>query len=226
MADFNETTITQVETNRERIKVLEGKIDDCEAKIEAKYELVETADPPRDLIPQEQGTITRWKNCIADYKEEIDKRQASIDKLLTTKPVVVERTHDDSISNQGGRCTSPKWKRLIQDCNQQPTLEPELDVSLFIRNMGMLYTSHVDGVDDINEAEFIKQIEMKLCPSYRIEFQSKTKVTAIETWSAMKDFLLTTFKSNTTIFQELEGLSSLNFTSGETIRNFAARIKS
>ena len=95
-----------------------------------------------------------------------------------------------------------------------------------IQNIGVLHTSHVDGVDDINEADIIKQIEMKLYPSFRIEFQSKTKMKAIETWSAMKDFLLTTFKSNTTIFQELEGLSSLNFTSGETIRNFAARIKS
>ena len=211
----------QIQTKNDEIIELNKSITGLKAKIEAKHEAAETAD--RDLGKGEKSAITRWTNEIKAIKEEIVQAECTIKELLLqTKPTPSLNESIAPAPATSGPSTAQKL--LMQDCSMQPMLTPSLDVSLFCQHMDMLHKTHVEK-NGVDEAYFVIQVEQKLYTGYRKEFQNASESTTINTWALMRQHLLKTHKSPTTVFQEFEALHAVDQNPGESLRDFAARLK-
>ena len=113
---------------------------------------------------------------------------------------------------------------MSRDVLAQPQLTPNLDVSIFIRRIGMVYQTHCKDRPEL-ETNFLRCVEQQLDPQYRHSFQQNTLSEPVRTWSAMEKYLMKTHKSNSTLFQEMAQFDSLHFGPNEHLRDFASRVK-
>ena len=193
----------------QRIAELDRQIDAKEsAAIEAEVELTAGA----------KGVITRWKNKLKEFEEELA-------KLDEPKPVVPPITTPPPVTDTQGQSRLRDFlQQMSRDVLAQPVLNPALDVAVFVRRMGVVHHSHCTDHPNL-EADFVRMVEQMLCPDYRHSYQANNMKKPIKTWTAMEAYLLATHKSNSTVFQELGQLDKLTLGRDEYLRDFSARVR-
>ena len=205
-----------------RISKCFDSISDFEQKIDAKQAEVNYDDTK--LTSGIKGHITKWEKKINELKEQISKDEAIVAALRL-------KTENTPSSGGGGSTSSSSTgmskevKNLKHDFSCQPMFSPPMDVSLFVRSMQMLYNSHVKHNSNL-ELDFVSSVESKIDTCYRIELQAYVESNGrFMTWAKMKEYLVNTHRSATTIFQELARVTSLPMRANESIKEFAIRIK-
>ena len=221
-----------------------GQADAIRAKIDAK--LIElNVGPDLDesgLEAAQKGTLTRWRNELIKLEQQIitlhaaeearrqEQKEAELQKRLEMeRATLMQFEHKPGLVSGGDKNVAKaepagNLKLLKSDMDQQPELTPRLDVAIFVRKMGVVYKSHVEGEPSLLKT-FLMMVEQKMHTSYRQTFQARDASVTVDTWAEMRDYLLRTHKSNSTIFQELGQFNELQLEKGEKLTDFGARIE-
>ena len=221
-----------------------GQADVIRAKIDAKL-IEQNVGEDLDesgLEPAQKTTLTRWRNELVKLEQQIitlhaaeeakrqEQKEAELQKRLEMEKATLMLFEHKPGPVSGGDKNVAKaepagnLKLLKSDMDQQPELTPRLDVAIFVRKMGVVYKSHVEGEPSLLKT-FLMMVEQKMHTSYRQTFQARDASVTVDTWAAMRDYLLRTHKSNSTIFQELGQFNELQLEKGEKLTDFGARIE-
>ena len=205
---------------QQRITLFHATIKDCEDKLEEKLAAVDYDESK--LKSGIKSAVTRWRNKIDEVKQEITDSKAEIEKLRALKTENVESSSQSQTG--GGGQVSKAVKNLTRDIEAQPKFSPSMDVSIFVRTMTMVWNTHCKNNKGI-ESDFVNLCEGRIDQIYRIPMQRHIDTNgAFSTWKEMKDYLVTTHRSCTTLFQELAKLN-LPRRRNEAVREYAVRLK-
>lgn len=175
------------------------------------------------LKETKKGQHTRANNELAKVLALMQQKEAN-----TTAVGNSQQNQASSTSGQGEqkpRVDTESIRAMRADVNTQPELSAALDVAIFTRRMRVCYQTHVKSNPAI-EADFVKSVECRLSPEYRHLYQSWAhSEDTLPKYSQMEEWLLNTFRSRTTIFQEMDAFLNMTIKSGESMRAFAARVK-
>ena len=239
------------DTLEHRINQAQSEINKINDKVDAMLTTVDYEE--ESLSSGKKGAITKWRNSVAKFEETIRDTQAKIDALQTndtetkeetesttsasnentqtanenTGPTTPVQSVDSSASNHsgGGDSVTKALKSMIKDFQNQPTFGSGMDIAVFLKHMNMVYNCHVK-LNGSLESDFVTLVEQHLDTSARVELQKhvETKGRFIK-WATMEDYLLVTYKSCSTIFQEISRFSSLPMRRNETVREYCTRVK-
>merc|ERR1712035_271451 len=91
--------------------------------------------------------------------------------------------------------------------------------------MNMVYATHIKVTPSL-ESDFVTLVEQHIATAYRVQLQKYTDDNGrFEKWTDMRDYLLKSHKSCSTIFQELQRVSTMPMKQNESVREFSARVK-
>ena len=217
MSDTNCPTATLHLRVNELVK-LKNKLED---KIDEKLEKV---DYDESKLGTNQGAVTRWRKRITETKKDISETRKEIEKLQQLKT-----DNSESATQAQSVATTPsiskELKRLQHDFTTQPRFTPQLDVAVFTRSMQVLYDTHVKCNLSL-ESDFVKQVEVHIDTSYRIQLQRYVETNGrFSTWKSLKEYLVNTHRSMSTLFMELGKFTNLPMRNHESVRDFCQRLK-
>ena len=214
---------------------LRSRIKDLLAQIDEKQIAIDNGDYEKPAA--HKAAITRWQKeaetlsgyvaekVRAEVEEARKAAQADHDAKLQAELAAIQNRPVTEVKPEIGLSSLRDSITLMsRDVFSQPQLTPNLDVSIFIRRMGMVYQSYCKDKPEL-ETHFLRCVEQQLDPQYRHSFQQNTLATPVKSWSAMEQYLLKTHKSNSTLFQEMAQFDSLHFAPNEHLRDFASRVK-
>ena len=217
------------------IEDLRSRIKDLLAQIDQKQIALDCGEYENEA--GHKAAITRWQNeaktlngyvasqVRAEAEEARKLAQADHDAKLQAEITAIQNRPGSVVKPEIGLSSLRDSITLMsRDVFSQPQLNPNLDVSIFIRRMGMVYQSYCKDKPEL-ETHFLRCVEQQLDPQYRHSFQQNTMSEPVQTWSAMEQYLLKTHKSNSTLFQEMAQFDSLHFAPNEHLRDFASRVK-
>ena len=215
---------------RERVKFLQ-------AQIEVKQAALDGTD--KELTGGDKGAVTRWSNEIklllpmitkkvkdanAELRRVTEERE---NRRLTAEIEAmgksVSKPAQSSEEKQSPKVDGELLKSMSRDVSNQPVLCPKLDVSIFVRRMTTVWTTHCKDNVPL-EPYFCRAVEQNLCSEYRQMYQTSCS-TAKSTWNDFSTYLLDKHKSKTSIYQELSTFMTIPILQSEDIREYAARIK-
>ena len=207
-------------------RVLDKALDKALDSLQQSNEKIEMANVDENGELTLSGTVkgghTRATNGLATLLALIEKKHAAEEAAKTDTPPDMPRTGHADVKP---RIDTEGIKAIRSDVQNQPELSALLDVAVFTRRITVCWRTHVK-TNPALEREFTKAVECKLSPEYRHLYQTWSgKQEPVPTYIQMEAWLLDKFRSKSTIFQELENFLAMGINQGESMRAFAARVK-
>ena len=201
-------------------KFIDSKIK-LEDKIDAKLDAV---DQDETKLGTHKASVTTWRNKIAKIEADIARYETEIETLRSMKTETTESTNQ--VQSGGG--TSPlskELKTLQHDFSTHPRFSQKLDVAVFTRHMQVLYDTHVADCTGL-EGDFVKLVECHIDTSYRVQLQRYVDTNGkFTSWSDLKEYLVETHRSCTTLFQEMSKFTNLPMRMNESVKEFCQRVE-
>ena len=201
--DHSKLSINVLETNLNR---LVAKMDDLELEDETKN----------------AATITKIKKKILEYQNALDAK-------------VIETKHDPGNSSLQvaslPTATNPlatseakfNYNSMVSHFKSNvPTLEPPLDVSIFLQRLQNCYNLYVKSFKAL-EPYFVQQAKGHLSMDILETLNASSEKT--ETFEELQLYLKKNYESRETPFQILNSLLELDIKDGEKIQEFAGRVE-
>ena len=197
--------------------ILVDRIKTLMEKIDAKRDAAEEEGTP--LAGAHLASVTRWNNEIVAAQEVLVEREAT----EAAKAAQVPATGGQVVTDFKPSAQSEAIKCMQRDIDSVPMLSGALDVAVFVRRAQTVYNTHVLE-NPLLEGDFCKKIETRLTSEYRHTYQTSCP-TRKKTWADFKEYLVEKHRSKTTVFQELTHFMKLPMLQNESIRAYAARLK-
>ena len=199
--DHSKLSISVLETNLNR---LVAKMDDLELEDEEKN----------------AGTITKIKKKILEYQSALDA------KIIEPKPEPANATTlvaTQSTNPLGTPDAKFCYNSMVSHFKANvPTLQPPLDVSIFIQRLQNCYNLYVKQFPAL-EPYFVQQAKGHLSMDILETINAADDKT--ETFEELQLYLKKNFGSRETPFQLLSSLMDMDIKEGEKLQEFAGRLE-
>ena len=201
--DHSKLSISVLETNLNR---LVAKMDDLEFEDETKH----------------AATIIKIKNKIVEYQNALDAKTIET-KLEPSNSSLQVATQPTSANPLGTAEAKFNYNSMVSHFKANvPTLEPPLDVSVFIQRLNNCFNLFIKPFPAL-EPYFVQTAKGYLSMDILETLNASEEKT--DTFEELQVYLKKHFGSRETPFQILNSLMELDIKDGEKLQEFAGRLE-
>ena len=201
--DHSKLSISVLETNLNR---LIAKMDDLEFEDETKH----------------AATITKIKNKIVEYQNALDAKtiETKLEPSNSSLQVATQPIPANPLATAEAKFN---YNSMVSHFKSNVlTLEPPLDVSIFLQRLQNCYNLYVKSFTAL-EPYFVQQAKGHLSMDILETLNASSEKT--ETFEELQLYLKKNYGSRETPFQILNSLLELEIKDGEKIQEFAGRVE-